>query len=55
MSSVRPNSYNISEEQKNEIREMHKNGVNLKELCSIFKVSKTRIIKILNEKNFIRI
>lgn len=47
----RPNSYNITEEGKQEIRKCFFTGTPISQLCDIFKVSRTRIIKILKEKD----
>lgn len=48
---MKPNSYNITEKDKALIREYYKLGMTIRQLRVMFKVSKTRIIKIINEKN----
>lgn len=47
---MKPNSYNITEKDKELIRKYYKMGVTLQQLCTMFKVSKTRIKKILNQR-----
>ena len=46
---MKPNSYNITDAEKETIRELYKNGMTIKQLTVAFKVSKTRIKKILDE------
>ena len=48
---MKPNSYNITEKDKILIREYHKSGLTIRQLRVMFKVSNTRIIKIINENN----
>lgn len=48
---MKPNSYYITEEDKALIREYYKLGMTIRQLRVMFKVSNTRIIKIINEKN----
>lgn len=48
----RPNSYNITEEDKQEIRKcFFADCMPIKQICDKFKISRTRIIKILKEKD----
>jgi hypothetical protein len=44
---MRPKSYSITEEEKQTIREYYNLGITIRQLSVMFKVSKTRIIKIL--------
>ena len=48
---MKPNSYNITEKDKALIRENYKLGMTISQLSVMFKISKTRIIKIINENN----
>lgn len=48
---MKPNSYNITEEDKALIREYYKLGMTIAQLRKMFKVSNTRIIKIIKENN----
>lgn len=48
---MKPNSYNITEKDKVLIRGYYKLGMTIRQLSVMFKVSNTRIIKIINENN----
>ena len=45
----KPSSHNITEEEKQVIREYYKTGIKINQLKVMFKISRTRIIKIINE------
>lgn len=49
MPNITPNSYNITDTEKETIRKMYKLGITIKQLQVMFKISKTRIKKILEE------
>lgn len=50
MNKMKPKSYTITEEEKETIRKYYDLGMTINKLSVRFKVSKTRIIKILKEK-----
>lgn len=47
---MKANSYNINEEAKTAIMNNYKAGLTINKLSKMFQVSKSRIIKIIHEK-----
>ena len=48
---MKPKSYSITEEEKETIRKYYNLGMTINQLSVMFKVSKTRIKKILKDKS----